>query len=98
MSRFAVGQAEALREVENVRQLARSERCDRPQANVPRQPEDAGGRDAVALRARHIMLSVRGSAREVEAEEIVAGLLRPSVCPGERGAPPGLGGVRPVGL
>src|SRR5216684_6279501 len=91
-------EAESLREVEDVRELARSEGGDGAEANVPRQPEDAGGGDAVALRARHVMLAVGGSAREVEAEEIVAGLLRAAVRPGERGAPARLRRVRLVEL
>src|SRR5947209_4923501 len=91
-------EAEALREVEDVRVLTRTERCDRAQLDRQRQTEDAGRGDAVALRARHVMLAIRRRGRKIEAEEVVAGLLRAAMRPREGSAPMRLVGIRPVEL
>src|SRR5947207_315558 len=72
----AVLQAEALGEIEQVRRTAAAERENRTEADVERQAPDAGGHNAIALAPRYGMLSVLRRRREIETEEVIAGLLR----------------------
>ena len=94
MRPLAGGQVEPLREVEDVGRAAAAERDGGGEVHLPRQRKDAVGDDVVALRVGHLVARVGGSARIVEAEQVVAVLLGLGVRPGEVGAPPA--GERPV--
>src|SRR4051812_11102429 len=72
MRGLPVLEAEALREIEDVRVLTRAERSNRAQLDRQRQAEDAGCGDAVALRPRNVMLAICGGGRKIEAEKVIA--------------------------
>src|SRR5438874_5609751 len=96
MSDQTVGETESVSEIEDVRCPSRAETDDGAETEIHRQPEDAAGHDAVALRAGDDVFRILRCTRIVEAEEVVAILLRLRMCPTDSRAPARLRSVRPL--